>query len=236
MNTVEKGNWSEKRVQETLIALGFRDVRRTKYKHPYDLEVDGRPVEVKYCGALSGEWQFQTGKYKGRGNYPVVGYVFCLDNVPGESDWVFLVIPGPLPTRYFRTSRRLLKGAHKHMIGNWKTLQAEPYPLRPLSEIPQFAKMPRTPKTRYLSVKPITPLGSKIAALAAKNPPVFVRTFLQFSGFSVSEFARSMMVPVKHVQDAIGGRAPMSAALIHAIETMRYNGGAACPENPDPYS
>jgi hypothetical protein len=194
MDTVEKGDWSEQRVLNTLLKLGFRDVRATKRRSPYDLEVDARPVEVKYSSGGKRGWHFHLHRYRGGDPYPVIGYVFCLDNVPGETDWVFLVIPGPLSGDGFHTSQRLLKGAHRHLISNWQTLQLEPYPLNPL---PPPGTMPK---------------------IKAKDVPLFIEYGMHYSGLSLSKFAKRMRIPIEGIQDVLDGNVQPSEELLHAIE------------------
>src|SRR5260370_40896632 len=102
MKSVEAGDVSEMRVLEKLIALGFRDVRMMWRGPPYDLEGDGLGVEVKYANLSNRDGCTILLRNPGSPVPPVVAYGFCIDGLPGRTDWAYSVMPGAIDDVLFR--------------------------------------------------------------------------------------------------------------------------------------
>lgn len=127
-------------VYRKLLHLGFREVRRFAHNSPWDLEVDGYPVEVKssvaYPSGTHGlRWSFILKKWRNPIAMPVIAYIFCLDGVPGASGFTHLVIPGPISVASYKIILGSLEGVHRQYIDNWAALQPVPYILEPRDTI-----------------------------------------------------------------------------------------------------
>jgi hypothetical protein len=199
LKSVNKGDLSEIRVYQKLLTLGFRDVRMNRHKRPFDLQVDGHAIEVKYSQpSKKGAWVGCIQEHEDGKSYPAIAYVICLDKVPGYDDWVFLVVPGPQPVGQFRTTEKLLAGEHKRFIDNWAALQPEPYPLVP-RPLPGHIEEP-----------------VKFGFLRASGVPKFIEIWLYLANLTIEELARKIRIPVEEIEDVMECRIPPSGALLYA--------------------
>jgi hypothetical protein len=200
---IKKGDASENRVFQKLVAMGFRDVRMNRRKRPYDMQVDGFPVEIKYATPLKrypGRWSFYIGEYRDGLAYPALAYVLCMDEVPGESDWVFLVVPGPLvPGRLIVWNEpELFPLRWGRYRDNWTALQPNPYPLIP------------RPLPNQL-------LAGGFGLLSISDIPRFIEYYSAIVGWTIEEFALRIALPVEEIERVIEGIIPPSPALIYAL-------------------
>jgi hypothetical protein len=197
---VQKGNRAEFRVYEKLIQLGFRDVRMNRGRAPYDLEVDGYPVEVKYSTPRGGpSWTFGI-RSKGDPIVPVIAYVLCVDGAPGEKGWVFMVLPGPISQNQYRVSLEGIRGDKKRLIDNWAALQPIPYPLVPR----------RLPKRLHKGVD-MTVFGH------GGNIPASIEGYIHYHGLNLSRFSRIIGFSAREVQNVIDGTIPPSSDLMYSL-------------------
>ena len=88
------GKLAENRVADLLRRHGLPNVFQQYANTYWDIEVDGRLIEVKAARFLKGTWQFNLHRHGSLNPHPLSAYVFCLADVPYmKRAWIYLVIP-----------------------------------------------------------------------------------------------------------------------------------------------
>lgn len=131
---------AEMHVCETLLRKGFRDVKRFRPDAPWDLEVDGKAVEIKMRSPEKDRkrglrWYFTLRQGIWREKKKIWSYVLCLRDVPGHTGFVCMVLRGRNAPDRLTVTPESLQGILRRHIDNWKIIQAVPYTLKPRKEI-----------------------------------------------------------------------------------------------------
>lgn len=136
------GKNAEREVCRTLLRMGFRSVKRFVHNSPWDMEVDGQPVEVKSCRGYKSrkhgmKWIFGLRNHPLDTIVPVTAYILCLYNVPRFSGIKYLIVPGPLEDLRYVVTLSSLQGEHLRFVDNWNALHFNAYPLKPRRRVPR---------------------------------------------------------------------------------------------------